>query len=160
MKSPLNSPLEVGIRILMLLSEAFPTRLDINRLVLLDHGLLHSADLGGPESLHPAIPIRAGELGMKRHAIERGLEVMARAELVDMDINTSGIQFRSSEEGPGFVDLLTSDYAVALRSRAEWVISHFQDLSEDSLRGQMREIFDSWVEEFDHFDAPAGIEEP
>ena len=61
MKTPLNSPLEVGIRVLMLLAEAFPAGLDLNDLVLLDHGLLHSADLGGPESLHPPLPIRAGE---------------------------------------------------------------------------------------------------
>ncbi len=44
MKTPLNSPLEVGIRVLMLLAEAFPAGLDLNDLVLLDHGLLHSAE--------------------------------------------------------------------------------------------------------------------
>ncbi|MGL5824044.1 MAG: ABC-three component system middle component 2, partial [Nocardioides sp.] len=60
--TPLNGPLEVAVRVLMVLVEAFPEHLDLNRLVLLDHGLLHSADLGGPESLHPPVPIRAGEL--------------------------------------------------------------------------------------------------
>ena len=78
MSNPLNSPIEVGIRVLMILVEAFPAHLDINCLVLLDHGLLHSADLNGPESLHPPIPIRVGELGMKRQHIEAGLQVMIR----------------------------------------------------------------------------------
>lgn len=48
MTLPLNSPLEMGVRALMLLDEALPSPLDLRRLVLLDHGLLHSADLGGP----------------------------------------------------------------------------------------------------------------
>lgn len=157
MKSPLNSSLEVGLRILMLLSRAFPSCLDINRLVLLDHGLLHSSDLGGPESLHPAIPIRAGELGMKRRVIEQGLEVMIRAGLVSIEIDESGIQFRATDEGPSFVDILSSDYAITLRSRAAWVIEHFQDLTESSLREQMREIFEGWAEEFDPISDATGI---
>jgi len=136
----------------MLLSEAFPSSLDINRLVLLDHGLLHSADLGGPESLHPPLPIRAGEFGMKRRTIEEGLEVMIRAGLAEMDTFEDGIQFRASDQAYGFVNLLASDYAGGLHSRASWVIGYFEDLNEDSLRQQMRDIFDNWSEEFEHVD--------
>jgi len=148
-KTPLNSPLEVGIRALMLLSEAFPARLDLNRLVLLDHGLLHSADLGGPESLHPRLPIQAGELGIKRTTIEQGLQVMIRAGLVEMDVSEQGIHFAASERAYGFVNLLASEYAGGLHSRAAWIVDHFEDLSEPSLRDQMRGIFDNWSEEFE-----------
>lgn len=152
MRTPLNSPLEVGVRVLMLLSEAFPAHLDLNRLVLLDHGLLHSADLGGPDSLHPPLPIRTGELGMKRKTIEQGLEVMIRAGLAEMDMSESGIHFRASDRSYGFVNILASEYAVGLHSRATWVTDHFEDLSEGSLREQMRAIFDNWSEEFEHVD--------
>lgn len=157
MKTPLNSPLEVGIRVLMLLTEAFPASLDLNDLVLLDHGLLHSADLGGPKSLHPPLPIRAGEFGMKRTTIERGLQVMIRAGLVEMSTAPSGIHFVSAERAYGFVNLLTSDYAGALHSRAAWVVSHFDSLDESSLRAEMRGIFDRWSEEFEPADS-AGTE--
>lgn len=155
MKTPLNSPLEVGVRVLMLLSEAFPAHLDLNRLVLLDHGLLHSADLGGPDSLHPPLPIRAGEFGMKRKTIEQGLEVMTRAGLAEMDNSEGGINFRASDRAYGFVNILASEYAAGLQSRASWVIGHFEDLSEASLREQMRGIFDNWSEEFEHLDTGA-----
>ena len=128
MKTPLNSPLEVGVRVLMLLSEAFPAYLDLNRLVLLDHGLLHSADMGGPDSLHPPLPIRAGEFGMKRKMIEQGIEVMTRAGLVEMNVSEGGIHFRASDSAYGFVNILTSEYAAALHSRASWAIEHFEDL--------------------------------
>ena len=149
MRSPLNSPLEVGVRVLMILTEAFPEHLDINRLVLLDHGILHSADLGGPESLHPPLPIRAGELGVKRAAIEQGLHVMVRAGLVEMTPTAAGIQFRASDSAYGFVSVLGSDYAVTLHDRIDWILHHFDDLSEGALRSQMRAIFDAWSEEFE-----------
>lgn len=152
MKTPLNSPLEVGIRVLMILAEAFPADLDLNRLVLLDHGLLHSADLGGPDSLHPPLPIRAGELGVKRRTIEDGLEAMTRAGLVQMYVSDDGFRFQASESAEGFVNLLSSNYAVALHDRASWVVGHFDDLSEATLRREMRTIFAHWSEEFEPSD--------
>ena len=149
MKSPLNSPLEVGVRVLMLLSEAFPAHLDLNRLVLLDHGLLHSADIGGPESLHPPLPIRAGELGVKRRTIEGGLELMIRAGLAQMDVGEDGIRFRATEDAEGFVNLLATSYAAALHDRASWVIGHFGTLEEAALRQAMRDVSAHWSEEFE-----------
>jgi hypothetical protein len=146
---PLNSPVEVGVRVLMLLTEAYPERLDVNRLVLLDHGVLHSADLGGPESLHPALPVRAGELSVKRHAVEAGLELMIRAGLAEMTLTPDGVQFHAGEDAHHFVEILGSTYATTLHERAAWVVANFDDLSESSLRRQMRGIFASWSEEFE-----------
>jgi len=136
----------------MLLSEAFPAHLDLNRLVLLDHGLLHSSDLGGPESLHPPLPIRAGELGVKRRTIEGGLEVMIRADLAKMNVGEDGIQFSASEDAEGFVNLLATSYASALHDRASWVVDHFGTLEETALRQEMRDISSHWSEEFEHRD--------
>lgn len=149
MRTPLNSPVEVGVRVLMLLTEAFPTHLDLNRLVLLDHGLLHSADLGGPESLHPPLPIRAGELGVKRRTIEGGLEVLIRAGLAQMDVGEDGIQYRASEDAEGFVGLLAAPYAEALHNRASWVLDRFGSLEEAALRQEMRDVTAHWSEEFE-----------
>jgi hypothetical protein len=153
MRSPLNSPLEVGVRVLMILTEAYPQRLDVNRLVLLDHGVLHSADLGGPESLHPALPVRVGELGVKRTVIEEGLQVMVRAKLVEMSAGDRGIEFVASDSAYAFVSVLASNYATILHERIEWMFGHFSDLSEDALRTEMRSILSSWAEEFGPADA-------
>ena len=134
----------------MILTEAYPERLDINRLVLLDHGVLHSADLGGPESLHPPIPVRSGELGVKRKAIEEGLQVMLRAHLVEMSADELGIEFLASDNAYSFVSTLASQYATTLHERVGWIFERFNDLSEESLRQEMRTIFESWSEEFGH----------
>ncbi|MGO2664629.1 ABC-three component system middle component 2 [Mycetocola reblochoni] len=149
MSNPLNSPLEVGMRVLMILVEAFPAHLDINRLVLLDHGLLHSADLDGPESLHPPIPIRVGELGVKRQHIEDGLQVMIRAGLAEMSAEESGIKFWANESSEGFLKLLESDYAHALHDRANWVVEELGAVTDASLRERMREVSSHWSEEFE-----------
>jgi hypothetical protein len=149
MRSPLNSPVEVGVRVLMILTEVYPENLDVNRLVLLDHSVLHSADLGGPTSPHPALPIRAGELGVKRAVIEQGLQVMLRAGLVEMSAAESGIRFQASDSAYSFVSILGAEHARLLRDRTRWVVQHFGDLSETTLRTQMRTIFTGWSEEFD-----------
>lgn len=156
MRSPLNSPLEIGVRVLMMLTEAYPERLDVTRLVLLDHCVIHSADLGGPESLHPALPLRAGELGVKRAAIEEGLRVMMGAKLVDMSTGDTGIEFVASETAYSFISVLSSEYAATLHDRVGWIFDKFPDLSEDALRAEMRSIFASWSEEFGPADPPSG----
>lgn len=146
--NPLNGPLEVGLRVLMLLREAFPQHLDLNQLVLLDHSLLHSADLGGPESLSPAVPIRAGELGMKREAIEAGLEVMIRANLAVAGVGSSGVEFWASENADSFTGLLETRHAAELDRRATWVVGHFGTLDEQSLRTGLASVAMHWSEEF------------
>lgn len=154
MTTPLNGSLEVAIRVLMVLVEAFPEHLDLNRLVLLDHGLLHSADLGGPESLHPPVPIRAGELGIKRELVQGGVEVLVRSGLAQMETRLDGIRFWASESAEGFARLLATEYAHALSSRASWIVNHFADLSDDAMREAMRSVSGHWAEEFEHIQAP------
>lgn len=149
MTTPLNSPLEVGIRVFMLLAEAIPESLDVNRLVLLDHAALHSEDLGGPSSLHPPLPIRAGELGVRRQVLKDGLDVMLQAGLVEAIVTLNGIEFRATDRAPAFAQVLESRYARRLQDRSNWAFSTFGHLDQASLRQSMREIFAAWSEEFD-----------
>lgn len=146
--NPLNSALEVGLRVLMILQEAFPERLDLNQLVLLDHSLLHSGDLGGPDSLHPAVPVRAGELGVRREAIEAGLEVMIRANLAHAGLGEGGVEFWAGEAADGFTRLLESEYASELHARAAWAVQHFGTLDESTLRAGLSSVAKHWSEEF------------
>lgn len=145
--SPLNSPVEVGVRVLMLLSEDAPNAHDLNHLVLLDYALVHSADLGGPPSLHPAVPIRSGELGVRRHLVEGGLEAMRRAQLVDSFTAREGILHAATDGAPSFVRILRSPHATALASRAEWCISEFGDQDTASIRETMRTVVGAWTAE-------------
>ena len=146
--NPLNSALETGVRVLMVLTASFPEHLDLNQLVLLDHGLLHSADLGGPPSLHPPVPIRASELGVRREAIEYGLDVLIRADLAHVGIGVDGIEYWAGESADGFVGLLDSAYAAALRERAGWVVARYKGLDDAALRQEFNATAGHWAEEF------------
>ena len=64
--TPFNSPLETGVRALTVLAESAPAALDLQRLVYFDYLVVHSADAGGPRSLHPNTPLRNGELLVRR----------------------------------------------------------------------------------------------
>lgn len=64
-------PVEIGMRAAMVLANAYPDRLDLNRLVILDYIVVHSGDIpDGPPSLHPPTPLRAGEVSVRRGLLE------------------------------------------------------------------------------------------
>lgn len=146
---PLNSPIEVGIRALIILNACRPQHLDVNRLVLFDYTLLHSADLGGPESIHPAVPGRTGEMGIKRTLVEQGLQILSRAGLIDTFVSNNGITYGASEDAAGFVSTMDSQYFRKLTDRAEWVTSELADYDDTSIRMRLRTVFSAWSEEFD-----------
>lgn len=144
--NPLNSPLEVGIRALVLLAEAFPRRLDVSQLVYLDHIMLHSGSLdGGPASLHPDLPIGPSELGMRRRIIEQGLIVLMRAGLADMVASDAGFLYGATEEANSFLDVLEAPYVGQLKERAEWLTSAYAD-DEMIVRDGMKQITQRWTD--------------
>ncbi|MFD5864653.1 ABC-three component system middle component 2 [Agromyces sp. NPDC127015] len=150
--------MEIGVRVSALLTAAFPSHLDIARLVLLDHALLHTADLGGPPSLHPELPLRSGELGMKRSLISDGVEFACRVGLAEVHATAGGIEFRASENAPGFLSLLTADYYVELAQRANWVCDTFSEASDLELRSRIAELLGDRSEEFSAADATDYLE--
>ncbi|MGW2353649.1 ABC-three component system middle component 2 [Actinacidiphila glaucinigra] len=150
--NPLNSPLEVGIRSLVLLSETFPRRLDVAQLVYLDHAMLHSGDLAdGPSSLHPELPIGPGELGMRRRLIEQGLVVLMRAGLADMTADDDGFLYGATEEAASFLTVLEAPYVGLLAERAAWLASNYMR-DETDVRDGMKQITQRW---FDRITADA-----
>ena len=65
-----NSQLETGTRAMVILNAAYPLALDLARLTWFDHLVVHTEDIGGPPSLHPALPGRTGELLVRRRLVE------------------------------------------------------------------------------------------
>ena len=123
---PFNSALETGVRSLWVLSEAHPQAFDLQRLVYFDYLVVHSADAGGPTSLHPTTPLRNGELLVRRGLIERGLLLMMGRGLAERRIDTKGLAFAATEEAGPFLECLTSGYAQSLAREAEWAVGRFR----------------------------------
>ncbi|MEU5943863.1 ABC-three component system middle component 2 [Micromonospora sp. NPDC047548] len=149
MRGPLNSPVEVGLRAVILLTAAYPRAFDIDTLVLLDHSLIHSGDLGGPPSIHPDVPIRAGEIGLKKTVLEDALRLMMRANMVDLAISTGGMKYVAADNAEAFVSALESSYVLRLIDTAQWVAQEFTDDTHEETRRRLRRILGRWTEELD-----------
>ncbi len=146
----LNSPLEIGIRVVALLTALYPGRADLARVVLLDHLVLHSGDFAGATSLHPEIPGRVGELGVKRALIREGITLMGARGLIIRELTTAGIYYSASEDARPFLDSIDASYLEQLRTRCAWAASAFGSLDDSDIRGRLGVVFESWAEEFDH----------
>jgi hypothetical protein len=147
----LNGALEVGVRLVFFLQAAFPGSYDVNQLVLADHLLTHSADSGGPKSLHPPIAIREGELGMKRTAVQAAIRRMADADLIRASANRSGIVYGAAERAYGFVALFSSPYAVELKAVASWVADQMENDSVTDSEEQMKRLIADWSKSLSGF---------
>lgn len=143
-----NSTLETGTRAVIVLEAAYPRALDLARLTWFDHMVVHSADAGGPPSLHPSLPERTGELLIRRRLVEDSLSLMRRVHLVDAVIDEHGVAFRASDEAPAFVELMRTPYAQALKERAAWLAAEFADLSAEELAQRVERRLDRWSIEF------------
>jgi hypothetical protein len=144
-----NTPLECGMRSVALLLAAYPKFFDIQRLVQYDYLIVHSGDVdGGPPSIHPATPHRSGELLVRRQLIEEGLNLMGRRLVVEKMFTGSGIMYGAGEYAILFMDALTSEYAVQLKERAEWVVGRFQGMTDSELADYMRTRWSQWGAEF------------
>ena len=85
-----NSPIETGVRALILLAESYPDQLDLQRILEFDYIMVHTGDVDGPPSIHPALPLRSGELMVRRQFIERGLMLMISRGLVGRTRHPTG----------------------------------------------------------------------
>ena len=88
-----NAIVDVSLRVLIVLSELSPPARDLEELVVLDYFLVHSEDVNGPESLHPAVPHRSGEMLVRRGIIRRALAMLERRQLVERHLGADGITF-------------------------------------------------------------------
>lgn len=146
-----NTPLEVGLRSLILLTEATPTYMDLQRLVYYDYLLIHSGDIdNGPSSLHPATPFRSGEIIIKREALKRGLLLMKSKELVEINFSKKGILYKSTNLSRKFLEYFTSVYAKYLKKTAKWVIKEFNDYTDRDLDHFINSNLYKWGSEFNH----------
>lgn len=148
---PFNSTLETGIRALVVLEAFYPRRCDLMEMTWLDHLVVHTADLDGedvPESLHPDLPDRAGELLVRRQLVERSLRVMQQIHMVDVFETEAGIEFCASQEAPSYLDLLQAPYSQALKARAKWMAERFAGMTTPQIRSLVEARIGKWTAEF------------
>jgi hypothetical protein len=143
-----NSPIETGVRALILLAESYPAQLDLQRILEYDYIMVHTGDVDGPPSIHPALPLRSGELLVRRQLIERGLMLMISRGLVSRHATPNGFMYQAEDDAGPFLDALTAEYLNDLKDRAAWVVERFYDMSDQEIRFMLTRIYDQWSREF------------
>lgn len=146
--SPFNSALETGIRALAILVATYPKAHDLGRLVQYDYLTVHSEDADGPPSLHPPLPLRSGELLVRRGLIEAGLGLMISRSLIRRELHEEGLLYAAEEAAGAFFENMRSTYIEQLRDRADWVASTFDQLSAIELDAVVKRLFAAWTTEF------------
>ena len=143
-----NSRLETGTRALIVLNTAYPSSFDLTRLTWLDHLVVHTGDIGGPDSLHPTLPQRSGEILVRRRLIEDGLTLMRRLHLVATISNESGIAYQATDEAHPLVELMRTNYAMELKNRAKWLVENVCSLGEVAMQKLIADKLGRWNIEF------------
>ena len=151
---PFNTPLETGVRSVGLLAALYPKPFDLQRMVAFDYLVVHTADLGGPQSLHPELPMRNAELLVRRELVERGILLMLTRNLVERVVDAEGIAYRAGEMADVFLSSLTTEYMTQLQLRAQWVAEMFGEMTDEEFHSIMRRHFDKWVEQFQAIERP------
>lgn len=146
---PFNGPIEIGLRALVILTEAFPAAYSLQRLVISDYLVVHSDDADGPRGLHPQTPRRSGELLVRRESLQHGLLLYQSKGLIERLYEPDGIMFAATEASAAFIDVLKSQYVSDLRSRAEWFNSRFQGMADKELNDFVKKRLGDWGAEFE-----------
>ncbi len=147
--SPFNSPLELGIRMVYLLSALYPAGADLQKLVLLDYAVVYSGDFNGPLSLHTPVPFRGNELYSRRDLIQMGLHAMSVKGLVRASIGEDGVTYFAGEYARTLIDSVGSTYANELTDRCAWVTAHFGRVDSISLSEYFNKLGHRWGAEIE-----------
>jgi hypothetical protein len=154
--SPFNSLLETGIRSLVILNTVFPKSLDLQRLVEYDYLTVHTGDAGGPESLHAPLPLRTGEILVRRRIIEEGLNLMMTRNLIIHFPANEGIRYQSTDATGAFLSGLSTPYITKMKERANWVTEQFSNFTDEQLLGMTQKLFDKWTTQFQPIEKTVG----
>ncbi|WP_157043852.1 ABC-three component system middle component 2 [Nitrobacter hamburgensis] len=142
-----NTPLEAGVRALLVLDAFAPQAFDLATLSLLDYYVVHTGDAGGPPSIHPENAARAGEYFVRRHLVEEGLLLMARASLVEQVFGNDGITFQAHETATAMIDLFGSSYNRRLAEAARWLAEEATAQGNDWFFQKLRDSLERWSHE-------------
>ncbi|CDT79402.1 conserved hypothetical protein [Vibrio coralliirubri] len=144
-----NSPVETGLRSLTLLEAGYPNAYDLERISYYDYLLVHSGDIeGGPISIHPNTPHRAGEILIRRPVIEQGLSAMISRGLIEVIYSQSGITYLATELATPFLDSLQANYTKKMIATASWVVGAFDGQSNEIIRNLVNKNLNVWGGEF------------
>lgn len=144
-----NTPEEVGIRVLLILSQSMDA-MDLQRLVYYDYFLLHLNDiLKDQDSIHPSNPYHATEIAIKRKLIQEGINLMSKKGLIDIHFSIQGISYSRNKMTIEFLEYFDSNYFNKLEKNARIVEENFNTFTDEKIQNYVYENIGKWTGEFE-----------
>jgi hypothetical protein len=143
-----NTPLETGLRTLIMLNANQSQKIDAEKLMYLDFLCLNTSDIGGPESLHAPIPNRGIQVYSRKDLIQKGLVILLSKELVDLSPTSDGFLYSINEAGKAFLNLFQTKYYHDLVARASWIFERFNGHSSSQIKAFIDSNIQRWGSEF------------
>jgi hypothetical protein len=144
-----NSPLEIALRLLLIISKNGEKGISLDRLVIYDYLIINSGDIdGAPNSIHPALPNRSSQLLVKRELIKKSLQILLSKELLTLKYLKEGILYSPTKLSIPFINYFESDYFVEINNRVEWILNHFDNTTNKQLDKYIKTNLNKWGSEF------------
>lgn len=145
----INTPIECGMKSLIVLDAVRPGRCDLKRLVTYDYLLVHSGVFSsGPTSLHAESPFQSGEILVRREFVQRGLNLIVAKGLALRHFSSSGVVYEAASFSNSFLSYFKSAYAKRAIQIAHWIGETYGRYSDEELDQFVSDNIGKWGAEF------------
>ena len=128
-----NSPFEMELRTVLLLSVARNTPFTVERILALDFITCYAADFGLPYvNLHGQNSLKYGEISNRRMLVQESVKSLVVKGLVSVTTDR-GYLFSISEEGKKFARKFTSSYAKDYKEISKVAVKKYKNDSDENI---------------------------
>ena len=133
-----NSPFEMELRTVLLLSVASNIPFTIDRMVALDFIICYAADFNLPyANLHGQNSFKYGEISNRRMLVQESVKSLVMKGLISVTIDR-GYLFSISEDGKRFARKFTSSYAKDYKKIAKMAAKKYKNDSDEDIMAMIQ----------------------
>lgn len=133
-----NTPFEVSLRILLILSAVKPLTMTIDRISAYDLMSVYGKDFGiTEENLHGESQFSFSELSAKREQCNGALKSLLLDNFVFVERSQKGFLFGLNERGISFTKSIQSEYAIKYIETIKKTHQMFKKTSDESLLSEI-----------------------
>lgn len=148
-----NTSLEIGLRLLVVLSIDPNNKYEIDRLVYYDYFILYPSDyevIKNSKDIQAKTPYRSGEILIKRHLIVSALSLLLSRGLIDIEYHDDGKYYKANKLTSLFLGYFNSNYYFTLKQNANNVVHILGKKSCKEIDDYITKHIGQWGTEFEY----------
>ena len=150
-ESAIGSTFEISLRILLMLNELFPMKLDEQQIGAIDFISVYAADFGLlDENLHGYGSYRYSEFPARKQMVASALKNLILDGYARLHPTSTGYRYSILETGKTVCDKLTSSYAKEYILAIQSVVSRFDKVNAASMLKEINRLTIQSLQEVGH----------